>query len=332
MSNDVIKKKSQGMKKFLQEFDIRNDVEFGQLQHAYTYLKNMNLYIYKMRETLSQAFPQVEKGVRPSRECSEEVEALVDMGVRHSNAICKKVETNGYHAKVMRLEDAEKIFRLDNDLNMPNLPKTVIPYEKARRAIIKNPDRILLIECACRNSRGEKGCYPREVCMLMGEPWVTWGLENMQDSNPRLISQAEALEIIRAQHEAGNVQCAFFKDACGDRLYGICNCCTCCCVAMAAYNYADVPIFASSGYVRQTDTEKCMGCGDCVQACPVHACELVDSKTVIVSADKCVGCGVCAGKCSVNAIHMILDNPAVCQPFDVDELIPVYNKPITEKV
>ncbi len=313
--------KTKVQKDFEKEFDSTKEEEFGQMQHAYMYLKYINLYIYQMRESLSRFIPGGSDGVHPDKDYGEAIETWVAMGVKHVNVAAPHMHLNGYHGKVMRYEDAQKIFKLKDDLNLPNLPKTIIPYDRARRAIMKCPDRILLVNCACRSTRGDKGCYPRDVCMLMGEPWVSWGIENMQDANPRLITQEEALEIIKQQHEAGNFQSAFFKDAVGDRFYGFCNCCSCCCVALAAQNYTGAPLYARSGYLRKIDIDKCKGCGTCEQYCHFHACKVVDGK-ITLNPKKCMGCGVCTEKCPNGVNTLVLDDPNVSAPLDLAVLQP----------
>jgi len=198
------------------------------------------------------------------------------MFVEHTGAATSKFETNDYHAKVVRVEDAKKILELNEDLNLPDLPKTVIPYDLARKAIINDPESICVVECPCRAARGDEGCYPREVCILLGEPWVSFVLENAPDSKARKISQEEALQIVQDQHDRGNVQSAFFKSALNDRLYAICNCCSCCCTAVLAQKYSHAPMFASSGYKCVVDDEKCISCGICVDNCNFEAMSIVN--------------------------------------------------------
>jgi len=49
--------------------------------------------------------------------------------------------------------------------------------------------------------------------------------------------------------------------------------------------------------------DECVGCGICVEKCPVDAITMVDKKAV-VDVDICFGCGVCSRFCSSNAIEM----------------------------
>jgi len=47
-------------------------------------------------------------------------------------------------------------------------------------------------------------------------------------------------------------------------------------------------------------TDDCIGCGACVDECPVNAISEEDGKYVI-NADECLDCGACAGVCPVGA-------------------------------
>ncbi len=51
----------------------------------------------------------------------------------------------------------------------------------------------------------------------------------------------------------------------------------------------------------QVDLEKCSGCGDCVEACPLEAIEIQDEKAV-VDEDTCGDCGACVDVCPNEAI------------------------------
>jgi Fe-S-cluster-containing hydrogenase component 2 len=50
------------------------------------------------------------------------------------------------------------------------------------------------------------------------------------------------------------------------------------------------------------DKEKCIGCGQCVDICPVEAIK-VDNDIAVVS-DECIECGACADECPTEAISL----------------------------
>ncbi len=49
------------------------------------------------------------------------------------------------------------------------------------------------------------------------------------------------------------------------------------------------------------DLEKCTGCGDCVESCPLEAIEIKDEKAV-VDDEVCGDCGTCVDVCPSEAI------------------------------
>jgi NAD-dependent dihydropyrimidine dehydrogenase PreA subunit len=55
-------------------------------------------------------------------------------------------------------------------------------------------------------------------------------------------------------------------------------------------------------YQPEVDIEKCTGCGECVDICPVDVFEIQDEKSVPVNADECVGCESCIEVCEHEAI------------------------------
>ena len=51
----------------------------------------------------------------------------------------------------------------------------------------------------------------------------------------------------------------------------------------------------------KVDTEKCNGCGECVDSCPGEVYELQDGKAVVVREDECHGCHTCEAMCDEDA-------------------------------
>ncbi len=52
------------------------------------------------------------------------------------------------------------------------------------------------------------------------------------------------------------------------------------------------------------DQEKCIGCGECVDVCPVEVYELVEGKSEPANAEECLGCESCVEVCSQDAIEV----------------------------
>lgn len=53
----------------------------------------------------------------------------------------------------------------------------------------------------------------------------------------------------------------------------------------------------------KVDTDKCVGCGPCAEACPVEAIK-VENNVAVVDADTCIECGACVGECPSEAISV----------------------------
>ena len=56
------------------------------------------------------------------------------------------------------------------------------------------------------------------------------------------------------------------------------------------------------GYNVNVDVDKCVGCGECVDVCPVEVYEIKDGKSEAVNAEECLGCESCVEVCEVSAI------------------------------
>jgi NAD-dependent dihydropyrimidine dehydrogenase PreA subunit len=208
-----------------------------------------------------------------------------------------------YHGKVLTHEEAEAIIANQKDIPLRDLEQ-IIPYPTARDLVLQGPPDVAAYECACRHARATH-CQPTQVCMVVGQPGVDFILEHNPQSSRRL-TQAEALELLRAEHERGHLHSAWFKDAMQNRFYALCNCCKCCCGGIEAMTRYGVPMMASSGYVAALDRELCDLCGACVDACPFDALSMDDS-AVERSWELCMGCGVCVEKCPTQAMTLLRD-------------------------
>jgi len=223
---------------------------------------------------------------------------------------------DGYHGKVMPLEDARQLITIGQDLRLA-VPEQVIPYITARDLILQNPDFIVALDCPCRVARPNP-CLPLDVCLIVGEPFASFALEH-QPERCRRISPDEAVEILEAEDQRGHVHHAFFKEAMLGRFYAICNCCDCCCGAMQAQRNG-VPMLASSGYTARVAADECIGCGNCHDYCQFHALAAGEDGHTTVDAALCMGCGVCISHCPQEAIALEL-TPARGVPLEIHRLM-----------
>jgi ferredoxin len=186
----------------------------------------------------------------------------------------------------------------------------VLDYEKAT-AIIEGHDKFAIGYCSCRHEKlhlGQKKCeVPLETCTsfsLAADYLVRNGLA-------REATRSEMLENLARSREFGLV---LLTDNTKNKPSFICNCCTCCCNALAGIRKFDWSHFVvSSAFLPAFSQDTCVGCGTCAKSCPIGAIEMVPvegsdrkrKKEPKVDESTCLGCGVCALKCKKEAIDLV---------------------------
>lgn len=214
----------------------------------------------------------------------------------------KRWLSDHYHGKVLTPELARAVITLDKDIPLRDLEQ-IIPYPMARNLVLKGPPDVAVFPCGCRQIR-DRPCEPIDVCMVIGQPFVDFLLEHHPKTSRRL-SQAEALNLLEAEHKRGHLHSAWFKDAMMDRFYAICNCCKCCCGGIQMMVEYGAPSLASSGFVAHVDEKICEACATCEEACPFGAIQV--NGTAVVNWEACMGCGVCVGQCPNEAMSLVRD-------------------------
>ena len=161
----------------------------------------------------------------------------------------------------------------------------VIPIESAidgnsRKASYEEVSKYLnentifsVSDCSCRTVRevmGE-GCghLKENMCIQMGHAAEYY----IRTGRGREITREEALEIIQRAEENGLVHQIPNTDGPG-KTHAICNCCGCSCLSLRTAEMFINTDMVRSNYVSHIDKEKCVACGECVEACPVNALQL----------------------------------------------------------
>lgn len=232
-----------------------------------------------------------------------------------------------YHAKFLSLNDATKIFSLnENVIATSQENKRIIPFKYATDIILKEPEVIAVMDCPCivaKKGRENLGnCGPINRCFAVGKGLATFWVDHCQKYHARYISQAEAIALMQDFRKRGHITQAFFKVATGGRTGVICNCCPDCCVSLEATTLSKKfnsshRMNIESGYSVKRDPKLCKNCGTCSETCHFGAIEYKDGKVAHYSVWDCMGCGLCIEHCPNNALSLYRDD-AKSLPLDMD--------------
>ncbi|MGQ4873100.1 MAG: ATP-binding protein [Promethearchaeia archaeon] len=172
--------------------------------------------------------------------------------------------------------------------------------------IVSRSDVVAIGDCYCRTKhRNETGCTkPIKTCILLGfKAGKSLKQINYRDIKFKKVSKQKIIETLKLADEAGLVhQLIYFPTP--EYYYVICNCCTCCCEALAHYKQFLSPKIIKSDFIQETNKDLCLNCGICTEICPFDARRIIKGN-LIVDENKCFGCGVCVNKCPENAIKLI---------------------------
>jgi len=183
----------------------------------------------------------------------------------------------------------------------------VLPSQVVEYFIRKTKYRFIMNFCICREANQCQN-HPIEYgCLFLGN-----ATQGIPAEFGRQATVEEALTYVRKCREEGLIHLigrdkideTWLGVGSDGKLLTICNCCSCCCLWKIL---SDLDPKISDKVKRMpgvevTVTEKCIGCGTCIDHCFVRAIDLQQGQAHI--GENCKGCGRCADHCPQNAIQI----------------------------
>ena len=197
--------------------------------------------------------------------------------------------------------------------------QVILPIDMMKQVVKDSSYRAIMTNCLCRTAYECKSFPRNHGCIFIGGAAKAVVDRRMG----REASIEEALVHIDRGAELGLVGQAMWVEV-EAYIFGfkredgvahwleICFCCPCCCSAfklIRATNQMDIKSrFRSVGWKASPDTEACIKCRNCIDACPVKAISFIDER-IVINEQACLGCGLCAAKCKKDAIKLHLQTP-----------------------
>ena len=148
-----------------------------------------------------------------------------------------------------------------------------LPIEHLSHWLKKYEGHIGVSVCSCRKQqriRGEgSGDIEGEWCIGVGD-FADYCRET---NHGRDITYEEAMEILQKAEDKGYVHQITNIDG-ENKIFGICNCAVGVCNALRTSQLFNTPNLSASAYTAESNPEKCVACGKCVETCPAGAVRL----------------------------------------------------------
>jgi len=175
----------------------------------------------------------------------------------------------------------------------------ILPYETAI-SILEKAKSISVRNCECRATY--KNCdKPLRSCLAING----FSDELVERGAAEEITPQEAKKVLQIADSHGLVHQALYTDWLKGEVFDICSCCPCCCQYLRTFiNYGVKHHIAKSGLVAKVDSDKCVGCGTCVERCIFKARKVENGKS-LVTEENCFGCGLCTTTCPTQASKLV---------------------------
>ncbi|MHA1191971.1 MAG: DUF362 domain-containing protein [Promethearchaeota archaeon] len=231
-------------------------------------------------------------------------------------AMLTRVPIVGKIVDLLLFKDDEIIY-LPKDIVIPinselnNQEDMVLPTKVLEYFINKANSHWIMNFCICRKSMECKD-YPIELgCLFLGE-----AVHGINPELGRIVSKEEALDHVKKCRDAGLVHMIgrnlldkqWLGVNPGYKLLSICNCDPCCCLwrISPVLNPKIGKKIQKMVGVNIWVTDKCIGCGTCLDVCFVNAINLINNQAEI--SKECRGCGRCVEICPQGAIKLKVDD------------------------
>jgi len=206
-----------------------------------------------------------------------------------------------------KIPPIDRVIPIEEEVEVPQ--EVIVPYEEVSK-YIDFYDDIALTNCYCRHEKDLlndlcKLNAPKKNCVLFSKS-AQFAIKH-KFGTP--ISKKDAKEIFKETEDYGLVHKVFHVHADPKKdVDVICNCCKCCCGNFQMYYRGALPFSTLTSYIAKLNKDDCLGCGICVEKCPMETIVIFDG-IASINQEKCIGCGVCAHHCPEGAIKLERTGP-----------------------
>jgi NAD-dependent dihydropyrimidine dehydrogenase PreA subunit len=237
-------------------------------------------------------------------ETGEKQKRLAKIWERFFNDLNKSAQQN-YDQIMPMYKNAlpfDRVVPIEQEVELQQ--EIVFPFEDVKK-IIENFDIIGLAYCYCRHLKDLlydpcKLNAQKHNCLSFGRTAQFC----IDQGFAKQISKEEAYKILKESEDSGLVHKAIHNRQ-NPQLeeIGLCNCCKCCCGSFSNFYKGTSPTSTLTSYLASIHSELCVGCGTCVNICPMEAIDIEDTIAVI-NNNRCIGCGLCAYHCPESAAKL----------------------------